>query len=672
MRKKFQTRRKHSNSKHGCLQCKKRRIKCGQELPQCKHCTNYRAKNLRCLYMDLTDEERAAVEEANRRSERNSPHNVEGQLSFEDPIRGIHDMTIGGTFGLGPGSPLPYATYCSASFALNKVYPLGQNTDAIQKVLLFILDNILQMRVIDGGHTVYFRFVADLWVSTTIEDAGQQLNANFYALIAWASAYIAECSHKTQPKHVQHIALRNSGILLLHLTAAIQHLDYRQLLDFLALNMFVANSDYTSSGLLLRYTHLSGLVAIIFELYLHARQGMYYIPGYEPVYKLRFQPQRSPPVQRPIGTGKPMGPGFARFSDVAPHELILIKFFEWQIFLLAISVFFPIYDHRCLFEFHRNIENFKHLLLKLQCTSLAVRTDTLLKFIDYLFKDVFPEIEAGNHDTEVFHLHPKVLYEIYTRFHKIAPPEMLLALLKKSSLLLAERILYRYYFSLSKILDSVFPEARYMFMTGFLTAHYQYADEVEVFDDVKKVLPEGVNCVVDEISERSLRYHIDYCSRVFSFFRTRGLFLHQGLVVTDPYPEAVRKDPFLSRRLEVHETQILSFDSTFVRPENYPHTNSTPSHLEEPLRHLQGFSFKGQTLDELTRLDRNVNDGRGCFMSPKQMLMTDDFEKQQGMILGYDYCANFADLPVSVRHWVGRTLRDLYEDRSAIYNYYNN
>lgn len=48
------SRRKHKNSKNGCSNCKKRRVKCSEELPSCANCVRRKVK---CGYLDYTEEQ---------------------------------------------------------------------------------------------------------------------------------------------------------------------------------------------------------------------------------------------------------------------------------------------------------------------------------------------------------------------------------------------------------------------------------------------------------------------------------------------------------------------------------------------------------------------------------------------------------------------------------------
>lgn len=49
---KLKSRRKHKNSKNGCPNCKKRRVKCSEDLPSCLNCLKHKVK---CGYLDYTE-----------------------------------------------------------------------------------------------------------------------------------------------------------------------------------------------------------------------------------------------------------------------------------------------------------------------------------------------------------------------------------------------------------------------------------------------------------------------------------------------------------------------------------------------------------------------------------------------------------------------------------------
>ncbi|CUS20718.1 LAQU0S01e13058g1_1 [Lachancea quebecensis] len=60
--KKRVTRRRHRNSRLGCDECKKRRIKCDETLPECRNCQNRQKRGAgeRCSYLSMSEEEIAS------------------------------------------------------------------------------------------------------------------------------------------------------------------------------------------------------------------------------------------------------------------------------------------------------------------------------------------------------------------------------------------------------------------------------------------------------------------------------------------------------------------------------------------------------------------------------------------------------------------------------------
>lgn len=73
------SRRSHKNSRDGCPQCKKKRIKCTEELPQCVNCER---KNYRCGYLDFPPEKLALIRKKNEQKHRQA---APGSLGVAGP-----------------------------------------------------------------------------------------------------------------------------------------------------------------------------------------------------------------------------------------------------------------------------------------------------------------------------------------------------------------------------------------------------------------------------------------------------------------------------------------------------------------------------------------------------------------------------------------------------------
>ncbi|KAI3405968.2 hypothetical protein KGF56_001187 [Candida oxycetoniae] len=74
-------RRKHKNSKMGCPNCKKRRVKCSEDLPACFNCVKHKVK---CGYLDYTKEQLKELREVkSQRALKQRPRNSKKSNDFE-------------------------------------------------------------------------------------------------------------------------------------------------------------------------------------------------------------------------------------------------------------------------------------------------------------------------------------------------------------------------------------------------------------------------------------------------------------------------------------------------------------------------------------------------------------------------------------------------------------
>lgn len=83
-------RRKHKNSKIGCPNCKKRRVKCSEDLPSCLNCIKHKVK---CGYLDYTPEqidELIKAKELDEQESKSSKPNTEPSSSSSAPTSRPH------------------------------------------------------------------------------------------------------------------------------------------------------------------------------------------------------------------------------------------------------------------------------------------------------------------------------------------------------------------------------------------------------------------------------------------------------------------------------------------------------------------------------------------------------------------------------------------------------
>lgn len=115
-----QNRRKHKNSKLGCSNCKKRRVKCSEDLPQCTNCVKHKVK---CGYLDYTDEQIQELITAKKqlKEENNSlsPSTSNGNLNVkkESSIPLSKKVSVEAESPIVEGSPRNPAFGSTATFA---------------------------------------------------------------------------------------------------------------------------------------------------------------------------------------------------------------------------------------------------------------------------------------------------------------------------------------------------------------------------------------------------------------------------------------------------------------------------------------------------------------------------------------------------------------------------
>lgn len=71
-------RRKHKNSKNGCINCKKRRVKCSEDLPACLNCIKHKVT---CSYLSYTDQQLQEIRLAKALSAEDSDDTKPGKTS---------------------------------------------------------------------------------------------------------------------------------------------------------------------------------------------------------------------------------------------------------------------------------------------------------------------------------------------------------------------------------------------------------------------------------------------------------------------------------------------------------------------------------------------------------------------------------------------------------------
>lgn len=142
--------------------------------------------------------------------------------------------------------------------------------------------------------------------------------------------------------------------------------------------------------------------------------------------------------------------------------------------------------------------------------------------------------------------------------------------------------LYMYYHATLAALEALFPLAKYLFITSFLTPTLEFYRHREV------MTPHPDNYYFaryfrHEVAQVVLRHNY-YAMRLFTFFHHRYQIYHLHITWKDPYPDKVKRNRLRLRVItNAHEVPITRFNNTLIRPEHYPTTMKNPPLVDHNL-----------------------------------------------------------------------------------------
>lgn len=198
--------------------------------------------------------------------------------------------------------------------------------------------------------------------------------------------------------------------------------------------------------------------------------------------------------------------------------------------------------------------------------------NSLTKFLEH---QLLPIIISSRNEDYVLTYPPELIFQLASNWSRIVPPESMThyprhqpdaddetAYLKDIS-----TTLYMYYISISVALDSVFPACKYLFNFSFSAPRRQ-------FYAVKHIMtPRPQNsCYPPDINGNLIQKHNYYSMRLFAFFRRRyGFYEALPACIKVLITEENKKNRLRSRRFEhTMEVPITNFNTTLIRPSHYP------------------------------------------------------------------------------------------------------
>ncbi|KAI5966664.1 hypothetical protein KGF57_000628 [Candida theae] len=254
----------------------------------------------------------------------------------------------------------------------------------------------------------------------------------------------------------------------------------------------------------------------------------------------------------------------------------------------VISVNVPSYNPQFLFEIESNLRSLEFIFTAQSLfntkTDLSIRSEfetlkaqysALMKFL----RDKVLNIVFALRDETSLSVYPiDALFDILKTWHAMCPPQALVSKSKINSAFYDESVflkdlsttLYTYYSAIAAALDAVFPACKYFFSLSFILPVSQCYSGKETLT-VTKYNPYTRSFFSHKI-DILLQRHIIYASRLYAFFKRRFVFYHNNIKWSNYYDNVtLRENRLKSRKLfNATEVAIKSFNTTLIRPEHYP------------------------------------------------------------------------------------------------------
>ncbi|KAK6457568.1 uncharacterized protein RJT20DRAFT_24742 [Scheffersomyces xylosifermentans] len=618
------TRRKHTNSKLGCLNCKRKKIRCNENLPECGNCA--KGKKERCSYLSLSQAEIDRIRLTH--SLRNSQNKLLNQ-DYRLPTSATKDVVKSkpATSGLEtalefkfelsklplkiPSFPYPPIQFnnlsvndFSSEFRVINEYDVSDDNSSVSIPIedkklpggftrpisfkrldynyfrkngrsdsgdvklphqlsyhitlgkVSILDHFQEFLLSKASLRQETEIVYDTFICLGQTIVLNQLNNMIQYNSAFAKkhsrAFVDQFEKKCFEAHGKGLGKLRVGISHFH---SIENTRDRDEMDYYSAVLGYGTCFLTFSILMLNFSA---------ESYFNSSKGVFAV--FE-VYA-RCVKERNMPL--------------------SPLYEFLVN--NIQINITSINI--PSYNPEFLLEILSNINSlepiyvnqtlkFKDDELNHQYSEISYHYTKLVKFFNEL---LLPNIIQARNEEFVSTYSPTIIFEIMKKWICIFPSQAMTynptvnVNSPDESIFLNDltTTLYMYYYSVSAVLDAVFPACKYLFGISYMSPTSKFFMNRDIMTtNNKNPYHQGLfKYRVDNLLQR----HNYYSMRLFSFFRRRLTFYQDHLMWSNPYSETLRQNRFRSRSIKDSlEISIKSFNTTLIRPEHYPTKDSRSS-----------------------------------------------------------------------------------------------
>lgn len=515
-------RRRHRNSRWGCKECKRRRIKCDETLPECLNCQKKRNKcpEFRCSYLDMNNEELCVFEEMKRHFQ-SSILLTGGSQEVMTPI---HKISPKNHLSSSVPSTSPTINVADSSFEVRLISHKPVNVPKSQFISLF--DGVNRVTVLRVFYCQTILHAIQDWSMSSRGFVAMSTYSVMLALkrkIRYINSNIKEHEIKTQK--VQQLERDLELLGNIGRKYKVQTLTYmREMIAKVLEDKSLLKDVSVSSTILMASVCLQNMDILTN----YDPRDRHYIGGLDFCAEI--------------------------YKNSKPSEICKTAKCFWDIGIFILShLSIPAYSAGPLFESLQQLEDFK-VHIDEDNTTLLFYYNELVEYLRYV-TELLPQQNFDAVSPFPF----SKMFEIYQRWITAIPSD---ALCIVSSMSQVSKVFYSFYYGISYYLDQLFPSMQYIMKYSFLGPGMAY--------------PFSIGDIFDGLVE-PLRPFAVFSIRMLSFFEKRSALIRNTIMVVNPLPKDLGEYRFKSRTAgNFKEEQIDFFKSTLIKRENYPRLLSLP------------------------------------------------------------------------------------------------
>lgn len=583
------TRRRHTNSKLGCLNCKRKKIRCDENLPQCENCS--RAKRELCSYLDLSQPE------INRIRLTHSLRNSQNKLLLSDyrlPISTSHffgteplkleTRTLGNTLEIQFefchfDKPFPAVPYLAFQF---------HNTfmDAYRKDYIIDDDDRLpsvtseepRNRGLPNSRAGEFAFkklnqdVLMLRVSAMRQALGLMLFVrHFKGTRPFSDLFVDS-----------HVVLGRT--IVLHRMK--QQLQLNPHFPQQMVQLLEARTCHDCSLLMTLYQRHMQMHTVSMEDETSPEELLFQntVLSYSSWYCTASLMFLNFPRYLIIQAISERCDIFSKFmskaSQTALKDHIMIKELLRYVRHSMLYIHIPLYEPAFLFEMRNNLRTLEYVFDSRWMVFTDPQSQSLFHELNFYYQNLILFLDnfvlnvayASRNEQFVTTYLPSMIFRALQKWWTICPAELLSGQhYRKNQGVLSDlrNTLFLYFEALLISLDSVWPAAKYLFTIGFEWVP-QYGSEKQTsfqpnldFYRTDFVLP-------DRDLANFLWRHDVFSMRLTAFFRRRLKLYQDNTIFRCPYSDTHPNSQFGPRKIKnALELPIRSFNTLAIKPHNY-------------------------------------------------------------------------------------------------------